>query len=68
MREFSEEELAPEIELLEMRLQQQRRKRVVAAIAVLVIVAMVGLFALSDFWRAARNRPALPDPIEFVET
>ena len=68
MREFSDEELAPEIELLEMRLQQQRRKRIIAAIAIVVIVAMVGLFAFSDFWRAARNRPVVPDQIEFVQT
>lgn len=61
-------DLSPEIELLEMRLQQARRKRIIAGIAVIVIVAMIGLFAFSDFWRAARNRPVIPEPIEFVET
>ncbi len=69
MREYQDEpDLGPEIELLEMRLQQARRKRIIAGIAVVVIVAMIGLFAFSDFWRAARNRPVIPEPIEFVET
>lgn len=68
MREWSEEELAPEIELLEMRLQQQRRRRLIAGIAIIVIVAMVGLYAFSDIWRANRNQPVEPPRVEFVET
>jgi hypothetical protein len=68
MREWSEEELVPEFELLEMRLQQQRRKRLIAGIAVIVIIAMLGLYAFSDIWRANRNRPTEPERIEFVET
>ncbi|MDH3730600.1 MAG: hypothetical protein OES13_05710 [Acidimicrobiia bacterium] len=68
MREWSDEEVAPEIELLEMRLQQQRRKRIIAGIAVVVIVAMVGLLAFSDIWRANRHRVPAPEKIEFVET
>jgi hypothetical protein len=68
MRESSDEEVAPEIELLEMRLQQQRKKRVIAGVAVVVIVAMVMLLAFSDVWRANRQRVPAPPKIEFVET
>lgn len=68
MREWSDEEMAPEVELLEMRLQQQRKKRIIAGIAVVVIVAMVVLLAFSDIWRANRQRIPAPDKIEFVET
>ena len=39
-----------------------------SAIAIVVIVAMVGLYAFSDIWRANRNRPSAPEQIEFVET
>ncbi|MEE8330420.1 MAG: hypothetical protein V3R84_01465 [Acidimicrobiia bacterium] len=68
MREWSDEEMAPETELFEMRLQQQRKKRIIAGIAVIVIVAMVGLLAFSDVWRANRQRIPAPEKIEFVET
>ncbi len=68
MREWSDEEVAPETELFEMRLQQQRKKRIIAGIAIIVIVAMVGLLAFSDVWRANRQRIPAPEKIEFVET
>ena len=65
---YDEEELAPEIELLEMRLQRARRNRIVGIISIVLIVAMLGLYVFSDVWRANRSRPPTPEPIEFVET
>ena len=69
MRDYYEEpDLGPEIELLEMRLQRARRRRIISAIAIVVIVAMIGLYAFSDFWRANRDTTPDPEPIEFVQT
>ena len=70
MRDYHHEddELSPEIELLEMRIRRARRNRIVAAIAIVVIVAMLGLYAFSDYWRVSRTRTTEPEPIEFVQT
>jgi multisubunit Na+/H+ antiporter MnhG subunit len=45
---------------------RQRRRIALAVIALIVVAAMIGLFTLSDFWRA--SNPATPTTtVEFVD-
>ena len=53
-------------ELADLMRARQRRRIALAVIALVVVAAMIGLFTLSDFWRA--SNPATPTTtVEFFD-
>lgn len=53
-------------ELADLMRARQRRRIVLAVVALVVVAAMIGLFTLSDFWRAS-NRTTPTTTVEFVD-
>jgi hypothetical protein len=53
-------------ELADLMRARQRRRIALAVIALVVVAAMIGLFTLSDFWRAS-NRTTPTTTVEFVD-